>query len=428
MAESRYCPKCMRTMADTNFYTYRNGEKCELCKSCLTMHINNYDEESFLWLMEKFDIPYIPHIWKSRREKEFEKAYNKVRASGAKDPQAAAYSMTKGSSVVFGKYLAQMKIKPNTNYTWKDTERLRIEAEEKAKLYGAPEEQMQEKINAMKEAYERGEITEAQWMTYGSISPEMNVAETMEEKFLNSGDADDRVSNLAVVTGPDPYPANDNPFEKVDIPDVGDDLTQEDKIYLAMKWGRLYSAADWVYLEQKYKDFMESFDIQGAARIDTLIQICKLSLKLNQAIDTGDTDSYSKLARSYDALMKSAKFTEAQRKEERSGEFDSVGQVVYFAEKYKGAIPRHDILSTYDGIDEKMDNLKRYNRDLIMNDTSLAQMIENYIMRREAAEGQKQDLKEAKEKGLDYVEISDEDYKEFYDAIAKDKEADEDES
>ena len=34
-----------------------------------------------------------------------------------------------------------------------------------------------------------------------------------------------------------PYPVNDNPFEQVEIIDVGADLTQEDKIYLAMKWG-----------------------------------------------------------------------------------------------------------------------------------------------------------------------------------------------
>jgi len=33
---------------------------------------------------------------------------------------------------------------------------------------------------------------------------------------------------------------------------------------------------------------MDSFDIQGAARIDTLKMICKTSLKMNEAIDCGD--------------------------------------------------------------------------------------------------------------------------------------------
>lgn len=398
MAEMRYCSKCRKTMADTNYYTYKDGSKCELCKSCLTMHINNFDPETFLWLLEKFDVPYIPAEWNVLRDRAYQK-----------DP----YKMN-GMSV-FGKYLSKMKLKQWKNFTWADSKRLQVEAEEKAKLYGQPQEIREEQLKQMEEAFHNGEISEAQWMTYKAISePEKEFKVVEGNTITTTKDA-----------GGGYYPVNENPFEQVDIPDVGSDLTQEDKIYLAMKWGRLYSAADWVYLEQKYKDFMESFDIQGAARIDTLIQICKLSLKLNQAIDTGDTDSYSKYARSYDSLMKSAKFTEAQRKEEKSGEFDSVGQIVYFAEKYGGKIPRFDILEYYDGIDEKMENLKRYNRDLIMNDTSLAQMIENYITRRTAAENQKQDLKEAKEKGMDYVEIKDEDYKEFYELIEKDKEADE---
>jgi hypothetical protein len=60
---------------------------------------------------------------------------------------------------------------------------------------------------------------------------------------------------------------------------------------------------------------MSSFDIQGAARIDTLKKICKTSLKMDQAIDSGDIDSYQKLSRVYDTMMKSAKFTEAQNKD-----------------------------------------------------------------------------------------------------------------
>lgn len=424
MAEMRYCSKCRKTMADTNFYQYKDGTKCELCKSCLTMHINVYDEESFLWIIQKFDVPYVPAEWKKTREKEFEKAYSKASISGSSDPKNAAYNMTKGNGVVFGKYLSKMKIKQWMNFSWDDTERLQKEAEEKAKLYGTPDEAMKEKLDEMKLAYANGEISEAQYMTYMDFNPaEEEEKKSLESEFLSGGGPETATPTSSF------YPVNENPFVQVDLPDVGNDLTEEDKVYLAMKWGRLYSAADWVYLEQKYKDFMKSFDIQGAARIDTLIQICKLSLKMNQALDTGDIDSYTKLARAYDALMKAAKFTEAQRKEEKSGEFDAVGQVVFFAEKYKGKIPRHDIATSYDVIDEKIDNLKRYVKELVMNDTSLAQMIENYIKRREAMENQKQDLKEAKEKGLDYVEIKDEDYKEFYESIEQDKEEDaEDES
>ena len=44
-------------------------------------------------------------------------------------------------------------------------------------------------------------------------------------------------------------------------------------------------------------------------------------------MDSGDFDSYAKLYRSYDALRKSLKFTEAQNKEDKAGEFDAVGAI-----------------------------------------------------------------------------------------------------
>ena len=113
---------------------------------------------------------------------------------------------------------------------------------------------------------------------------------TLEEQFLAEGPS----AQVTPITGGDsPYPVNDNPFEKVNIPDVGADLTEEDKIYLAMKWGRLYSAADWVALEKCYTDYEASFDIHNADLEKGLIQLCKLDLKLNQAMDSGDFDSYA---------------------------------------------------------------------------------------------------------------------------------------
>lgn len=382
------CSKCKKTMRAINFYQYKDGTKCELCKPCLTMHINNFEPDTFLWLLEKFDVPYIETEWNVLRDKAYKK-----------DP----YKMN-GMSV-FGKYLSKMKLKQWNKYSWADTERLKQEAEERAKLNGEnniSEEQLKE----MEEAFHRGEISEAQWMTYKEIN-------APKPEFTNAGGA-------ITTVGPgidSPYPVNIDTFEKVNLPDVGEELTSDDKIYLATKWGQLYSAADWIYLEKKYNDFMNSFDIQGAARVDTLIQICKLSLKCNQALDTGDMDSYAKLSRAYDLLMKSGKFTEAQRKEEKSGEFDSVGQVVYFAEKESGKIPRYKIDTPLDIVDKAIANLKKYNHDLVVNDPTLSQMFENFIKRRENAAAAKEDLKTAEANGDDYVELKDEDYKNYYDSI-----------
>ena len=90
--EKLVCQKCNRMLKADNFYTYKDGKKTELCKNCLTLHIDNFDPETFLWLLKKMDVPYIPEEWNILRDKAY-----------AKDP----YKMN-GMSV-FGKYLSKMK-------------------------------------------------------------------------------------------------------------------------------------------------------------------------------------------------------------------------------------------------------------------------------------------------------------------------------
>ena len=392
-----YCSKCRKTMADTNFYTYKNGTKCELCKGCFTMHINNWEPETFLWALEQFDVPWLPWEWNILRDRAYQK-----------DP----YKMN-GMSV-FGKYLSKMKLKQFKDFHWADSEMLQQKHEEEAKLHGNPNEITKEKLAEMEEAYQNGEITEAQYMTY----KEMNAPEPTFQM------QDGAVTTVKGGKGANIYPTNDSPYEQVDLPDVGADLTAEDKIYLATKWGQLYSPADWVYLETKYNDFMNSFDIQGAARVDTLIQICKLSLKMNQAIDCGDMDSYAKLVRAYDSLMKSAKFTEAQNKDADSSEFDAVGAIVAFCEKEGGFIEDMEITADRDIIDTIIRDNHEYLETLIHNDTNLSQQIEAFMKTQAIIAEQKADKKKAKEKGSNVVEISDEDYKDFYDTVEADKQVD----
>jgi len=173
--------------------------------------------------------------------------------------------------------------------------------------------------------------------------------------------------------------------------DPGADLNDEDKMYLAVKWGRLYRPSQWVALEQLYNEFMDSFDIQGAARIDTLKMICKTSLKMNEAIDCGDIDSYQKLSRVYDSMMKSAKFTEAQNKDKDGNNIDSASAIVDFVEAHSGEIPRYHCDEPQDIVDQIIDDLKAYNRSLIYEDKSLAQEIEKYLQEKRISEEMKKD-------------------------------------
>lgn len=309
---------------------------------------------------------------------------------------------------VFGKYISKMKLKQWRNFSYADSERLQAEAEEKAKLYGQPQEITQQKIEQMREAYENGEISEAQFKTY------VEIQEPREAAFVSQ--------NGAITTaGPgNPYPVNDNPFEKVDLPDVGADLTEDDKIYLATKWGRLYSAADWVSLEKIWTDYEKSFDLHNADLINGTKQLCKLDLKGNQALDTGDIDSYSKIARASDALRKSLKFTEAQRKEEKSADLNCVGLITAFAEKHnpEDFIRPIDLSVDRDIVDKDLRNIKGYTKTVIEDDPAVFKMIEQYIKKREALAENEKDIQESEE---GYYEISDDDLKEFNDLIDEQK-------
>jgi hypothetical protein len=60
-----------------------------------------------------------------------------------------------------------------------------------------------------------------------------------------------------------------------------DDLTEEDKNFLKIKWGKTYRADEWVALEQLYQEMMQSYDIWAAGDTNTLKLACKCSLKAN---------------------------------------------------------------------------------------------------------------------------------------------------
>ena len=394
----RYCPKCKKTMSDINFYQYKSGEKAEFCKACLTMHVDNFEPSTFLWLLEKFDVPYIEAEWNKLRDK----AYN-----------ADPHKMN-GMSV-FGKYLSKMKLKQWKDYTWADTERLKEEAEvrrkeaEEASPNGV--DISEAAIQKMEEAYKKGEITEAQYKTYAAIhAPEPTYGrETDDEAPM--------ISPLKTAIPANYYPP-DAPFEKVVLEDVSENLTAEDKVYLAMKWGRFYSAEEWVALEQLYNEFNDSFDIRGASRINNLKLLCKTSLKMNQAIDAGDVENYQKLSKVYDMQMKSGKFSEVQQKEDKNNAVDCVGNLVAFCEEHGGVIPRHDLSIDYDILDTVIKDLKDYNKTLVYEDKSLATEIENYLAQKRAMDEQKKAREEAAEAGLDAPILDDDALAEFNEMIA----------
>lgn len=391
-----YCSRCGKIMSSNNFYSYKDGSKSQICKSCLTAHVDNFNPQTFEWILEKMDVPYIPAEWNVLRNKAF-----------AKNPRKM-----NGMSVL-GKYLAKMKLKQWSKYSYADTDLLvqemnqrRKEEDEQKKRYEA---QLKVKLN-------EGKISAAQYKTLVST-------ETQQEQ-LNETEWGNKVTGYMFgKSQPQSYEqalqmvgnsfVESNFMSEDQLNNPGDELTRDDKQYLALKWGRLYTPSQWVYLEKLYNQFMQSFDIQGAARIDTLKMVCKTSLKMNEAIDTGDIQGYQKLSRVYDSLMKSAKFTEAQNKDGDSQSIDSVSALVDFVQAKAGAVPKYDCSQPKDIVDKIILDLKAYTKSLIYEDKSLAQEIEKYLKDKQIAEEMKKDQKKAKKKGLTKVQLSDEDFIDF---------------
>jgi len=379
MAEMKMCEKCGRMKnADTQFYQYRNGEKTELCKDCLTMHIDNFDPETFLWLLEKMDVPYIPEEWNVIRDKAF-----------AKNP------ILNGMSV-FGKYLSKMKLKQYKGKGWADSAALQAEREYKNKI---STEERQKYDEELKEKMENGEITEAEFKTLASTPSQKEDLLMHPERYIPGGDSS--------------Y-ANPDSYIDESLLEDGIDLTDEDKIYLATKWGRTYKPYEWVQLEKTYNDMMESFDIQDADSIHTLIHICKTDLKMNQAIDCSDFEGYQKLSKVSNDLRKSAKFTAAQNKEKKDDYVDSIGQLVSMCER-EGFIPRYATDIPQDKVDATLKDMNEYVKKLVTQDLGFGQQIEDSI--------RKIQIQKEMEQNADQ-DLTDEDFAEYYNDVEQQREQD----
>ena len=382
------CKKCGKTMDENNFYTYKNGQRTEICKKCLTMHVDNFNPDTFLWILEKMDVPYVPVEWNVLRDRAY-----------AKDP-----SKMNGMTVL-GKYLAKMRLKQWKQYSWEDTEK--IKAEQEQHRLELIEKQKEFEVE-LKNQYQDGLINEAQYKTLMST-------ETLHTEDSMYGAAPNKIDN-------NPY-REENFMSEDELIDPASELTQDDKMYLAMKWGRLYKPSEWVELERYYNEMVASFDIQDSDTIGTLILICKTYLKMNNAIDIGDMDGYQKLSRVYDSLRKSAKFTAAQNKEKTEDFIDSIGQMVAYCEKNGGQIPKFEIETDLDIVDKVIRDLKDYTKSLIYEDAALAREIEEYLKKKEISDSIRKEKKEAKESEAEY-EMSDDEITDYNNMIKEQKEQD----
>ena len=356
MADSYYCQKCNRTMSAENFYKSNNLEKYpdgkfNICKKCMTMHVDNWNPDTYMWIIQEADVPYVPDEW------------NKLMLKYAQDK-----SKVTGATII-GRYLGKMALKQYRDFRWKDTAFLQEEAnrkiEETMKRQGYDAQDIANAINKATFEIPEKPLEEP---TFTGVPNKPYMASSQEDYFAQINGGDD---------------------------DFQDDLTEEDKIYLRLKWGKAYKPEEWVRLEQLYEEMMASYDIQGAGHIDTLKLLCKTSLKANQLIDIGDVEGFQKMSKVYDSLMKSGKFTAAQNKAE-SGEFvDSIAELVELCEK-EGFIPRFYISQPNDKVDETLQDLKYYTHTLVTEEMNLGNLIESAVkeMAKQEAKEEDEDIDE----------------------------------
>jgi hypothetical protein len=167
------------------------------------MRVDNFSPETYLWILQECDVPYIPDEW------------NKLLQSYGKD-KSKLTGMT-----ILGRYLSKVKLKQWREYRWKDTEFLQEIANKKI------EETMK------RQGYEAADIAQA-IATATLPIPEAPIEPPVYEEenpFLASGN-EDYFGDMS--GGKD---------------DFVDDLTEEDRTYLRLKWGKTYKPEEWIRLE-----------------------------------------------------------------------------------------------------------------------------------------------------------------------------------
>ncbi len=383
LAEQIYCTKCNRTKSVEDFYISNNLEKypegghLNQCKKCLTMHVDNWDPDTYLWILQEVDVPYIPDEW------------NKLLATWGKDK-----SKVTGLTIV-GRYLSKMKLKQYKDFRWKDTEFLqemankKIEEAMKRQGFGAAE--IAQQIERSSFTMPEGELRE----------PDPPVRQNEQNPFMPQEDYFDDGATDSLVA----------------------QLTNEDKTYLRLKWGKMYKPDEWIELEKLYVDMMESYDIQAAGDKNTLILACKSSLKANQLIDIGDIDGAQKAMKMYDSLMKSGKWTAAQNKADNGEYVDSISELVALCER-DGFIPRYYVDTPQDKVDRVIQDLQDYTRNLVIEEMHLGPLIERAVHQiekdreNEADYDDEDDETDELERQLynsdEQSENTDEDYDEYY--------------
>lgn len=143
---------------------------------------------------------------------------------------------------------------------------------------------------------------------------------------------------------------------------------------LRKKWGMSYDDEQLGYLESLHQGLITSQNIVGALNEDQALKLCKISLIIEEKIRAGV--DFDKDLRAYDSLAKLSNLTPKNVKE--ANEFDSFGEVFAYLEK-AGWMNKYYDGAVRDEVDNTEKNIKNWLRYLYVNESGVAEEIEERI-------------------------------------------------
>lgn len=419
------CPICQRTLQETRFLIDKHNDitgRTQMCMDCMCTGIDNRAPSTFLHILQHFNKPYIESTWAKIANRTYQKNPMEFGPTSVIGKYLKAMNMNQFSNLSFAdsdKCIADIKMTrpPQIERFWGkcdpivlcDGEVTLTNAHEYTKSRLTEDEALQKRIDksayaigtnsvTMQKLIEAGVVVGDNGATAGQniITSEIKKAAQQlvdaqtqaQEKEREREEA--REAEAAkpknMVAGLDPALTQDNDAI------VMNSLTKEDQAYLISKWGAYYTPSQWVKMERMYQEYAQEYEL-NIDRAETLKKICATSIKMDEALETGDVNGYKNLSAVYGQLRKDGKFTEAQNKAEVVRPFDTVGEIVRLCEDVGGPIPEWGDPEMYpqDQLDVILNDYKEYVYHLVKNEMGLGQIIERYVEKLEKAERDRED-------------------------------------
>nr|DAT14311.1 MAG TPA: restriction endonuclease [Bacteriophage sp.] len=213
------CAKCGKTKKETDFYKIPNtDERCDLCKTCLTMYIDNRRPDTFKWILKKMDVPYIEKKWVELANRSY-----------MKNPA------TFGPMSVIGTYLRTMNMDQYNNLKYADSEKINNEKFQQAKkeqqnIKGTSYDEEFE--NRLLESLKAGEISQAEYNTMSRKSVLDRINEKMRQGEEEVASNPDSVLDKKELEVPENTVDSEEIKKNADVISAAKDVEQE---FLAKK-------------------------------------------------------------------------------------------------------------------------------------------------------------------------------------------------